>query len=104
MEINWDGIKKQMATTGPDGSPLSAITGNETDAQLRELILEFVQNCPAELSHPHCPFRMLNTLSRDSFRNLVEGMSRETMVFLFDTECECRNQARHNGVGCARKN
>jgi len=92
MDVKHDILKQRMTTRGPDGNLLSAITGQETDVELRRLLLEFSRQCPLSFTHPHCPFCMLGGLSRTSLENLAYGMKRPAIIFLFDTERELRNE------------
>jgi hypothetical protein len=85
-------FKQRMTIPEPDGKFPSIITGQETDAALRQMVLEFSNRCPLSQTHAHCPFCMLGGLSRPSLEHLVYGMKREAMVFLFDAECELRNE------------
>lgn len=97
MNIDWDVIKQRIATPGPDGKLLPAITGNESDEELRKLVQAFVQNCPVQQQHHHCPFCTLGGLSHVAIDNLTAEMKRDTMLFLFELERECRNQRRAVG-------
>ncbi len=85
-------IRQRMIIPEPDGRFQSIITGQEPDAKLRQLLLEFSLRCPLSQTHAHCPFCMLGGLSRTSLEHLVYGMKREAMVFLFDAEYELRNE------------
>jgi hypothetical protein len=71
---------------------LSAITGHESDEELRELVLEFCRRCPAHMQHNHCPFHLLGGLPPDTLKNLVKDMNRQTMLYLFESEQRLRNQ------------
>ena len=70
---------------------MSAITGDETDDELRELALSFTLNCPANAQHPACPFRSLHNLYHVTVKALMNGMTRKELVGLFELECEARN-------------
>jgi hypothetical protein len=92
MGVKLDILKQRMTTRGYDGKLQPAITGEESDAELRQLVLELSQSCPLAQAHAHCPFCMLGGLSRTTLENLVYGMKRDAMVFLFDAERELRNE------------
>jgi len=88
---------ERIATQGRDGKFLPAYTGEETDAELRELILHFTENCSVEHSRPECVFRSLTGLTHASLEDLVNGLSREACLQLLADECACRNLCRgHN--------
>ena len=93
-------IQTRLITRGPQGEALSLITGRESVEELRELIIDFSEACPAGQNHPHCPFRILSGLSFVSLENLVKNMPRETCINIFDQELKCRSQAR---LPCQRK-
>ena len=92
-------LKERMTIPEPDGKFLSIITGQEPDAALRQMVLEFSSRCPLSQTHAHCPFCMLGSLSRTTLENLVYGMKREAMIFLFDAECELRNEILASRTG-----
>ena len=85
-------IKERMTNLGADGKFPSIITGQETDAALRQMVLEFSSRCPLSQTHAHCPFCMLGGLSRTTLESLVYGMKRDAIIFLFEAECELRNE------------
>ena len=80
-----------MTTLGPEGKLLSAITGDESDAELRRLVVKLSNQCPLEKDHEDCPFRMLQGLSNVALENVVNQMDRQTLLELFKRETECRN-------------
>ena len=85
--------RTRLTSRGSQGEPLSLITGKESVEELRELIVDFSEACPAGQNHPHCPFRILSGLSYDSLEKLVKSMPRETCVAFFEQELKCRTQA-----------
>ena len=91
MAINRDLIKARLTERGPDGKLLSVLTGDETDAELRELAVHFTQTCPANRQNPACPFRSLNHFYHVTLKSLLDGMTHKSLVSLFDLECEVRN-------------
>ena len=93
VDNKWDGIRFRLGTVGGDGKPLSAITGEETEKELRALAVSFTGQCPAGRQHCQCPFRLLNAISYASLNNLLNGMNRESLLELFAMECECRTAA-----------
>jgi hypothetical protein len=96
MAKSWETSKNRLSLVGPDGNLLPAIHGNESDAELRELVLEFSRGCPIKLQHSHCPFCLLGGLPPDTLRNLARTMSRQTMLYLFETEYRLRNQSANH--------
>ena len=93
MDKKWDGISFRLGTVGGDGKPLSAITGEETDEELRALAVSFTGQCPAGRQHCQCPFRLLNAISYASLNHLLGSMNRGSLLELFAMECECRTAA-----------
>ncbi len=91
MAVNWDLIEARLSSRGPDGKFLSAVTGEETDGELREMAIRFTDKCPANQQRCHCPFRSLNHHYHVSVKALVTGMTRAALLSLFELECEVRN-------------
>jgi len=95
MALDWDVVRFRLSARGADGKLLSAVTGNETDEELRELALHFVEMCPAGQQRSErsgCPFRILNQLYHGSLKNLVNGMTRKALLGMFELEWEVRNE------------
>jgi hypothetical protein len=91
MLLNWTAIIERVSTKGPDGKLLSAVTGNESDAELREMALRFTeghQTCP---HHCECPFGLLTSLTFNSLRQTVDNLPRQVILDFFEMEHECRN-------------
>lgn len=65
-------------------------TGEETDAQLREMVIRNVDKCNAETGGTHCPFRVLRGLTSTTLKNTLLEMKRKALLELFDMACECR--------------
>ena len=93
MVFRLDQIKFRILTKGLDGKFPPIITGEESDEDLRRLALEVPVSCPLHEQHDHCPFMILGGLSRHVVHDLVAGMNREALLFLFASEHECRNRA-----------
>lgn len=72
---------------------MSLITGQETLEELRNLIIQFSQACPAKQTHFQCPFFIIGTLSYASLTKLVNNFPREACLDLFQMEWNCRSQA-----------
>jgi hypothetical protein len=89
-QIDWEVIRSRITTRGPDGLFLPAITGNESDEELRALVNEFIQKCPLKQEH-NCPFRILGGLSSDSQKSVVSKLKREDIIAFFEMERESRN-------------
>ena len=92
MIISRNRAVARMKIKDADGNFLSAITGSESDAELRELITNLACHCFECGSRAHCPFQMLNKLTYESRKQLVDTMQRPTMLMLFETELECRTR------------
>jgi hypothetical protein len=90
-------LRKRMVARGPNGEHLSLLAGNESLAELQAMIIEFTQLCPAGKNHDHCPFHMLSGLSYASLTRLVNNMSHESCLDLFEQERNCRFQADARG-------
>jgi len=97
MKTSDETIQMRLAGRGLQGEPLSLISGKETLEELRELIIEFSEDCPSGHNHPHCPFCVMSGLSYDSLANLVNHMSRENCLNLFEQELQCRFQTKSTG-------
>jgi hypothetical protein len=72
---------------------LSALTGEESDAELRTLATQFTRACPLNQQQDACPFCTLRHLYYRSLQTLLGGITRTALVGLFELECEVRNQA-----------
>lgn len=92
--IDWQIVRARMSSQGPDGRLLSATTGEETDAELREMAMQFTLKCPNQAQQPGCPFRTLQKLYHVSAKALISSMTRAALLSLFDLECEVRNRGR----------
>ena len=66
------------------------LTGRETDAELRELVMKFSQQCPVGELNRNCPFYTLSGLHYASLKSIVDGMRRESMLGMFEDELQCR--------------
>ena len=91
MALNWDLIATRLSACGPDGSFLSATTGDETEGELRALVVRLAQACPVRQQHYGCPFRSLHHLYHVTLQAWLKGMSRTALLGLFELECEARN-------------
>ena len=58
--------------------------------KLRQLIIEFSQNRPAQPNQLHSPFHIIGTLSYASMNTLVNNLSHKACLELFRMELECR--------------
>jgi hypothetical protein len=81
-----------MEVRGPQGEPLSLLTGAETLPELKDLMLALCNACPAGKAHPHCPIRILSGLSHVAVTRLIQSMPRESCLNLFELELECRSR------------
>ena len=100
MVVNWKEVACRVSTLGPDGKLLSAITGEEPDAALREMAFKFANKCLVGKSHAHCPFFAIGGLSNPAILNLINTMDRHSLLGLFELECECRNSPSVLGQNC----
>jgi len=92
MPTLWDAIRATLSATDRAAEPCSVLTGQETDEELRELALRFSQQCPiGELSR-HCPFYLLNGLHYATAKDIVDKMSRQSLLEMFDEERQCRKK------------
>jgi len=58
------------------------------------MIIEFSEDCPTGRNHQHCPFCIMSGLSYASLTNLVNNISREVCVHMFEQELQCRSQVK----------
>lgn len=84
-------LQQRTEARGPNGEHLSLLTGGESLEELKDLIILLCQECPAQQSHPHCPFRIMSGLSYASLTKLVEDMPHKSCVNLFEMELNCRS-------------
>lgn len=92
IEQTTETMAGRLAARGAAGEVLILITGQEPLAELRRLIIEFSQACPAQQTHLQCPFHIMGTLSHASLTTLVNSLPRATCVDLFKMEQDCRSQ------------
>jgi hypothetical protein len=93
MAINWDRVVARLSMRGPDGRLLSAITGEETEAELRVLAMRLAHGCPYRQQHPGCPFCSLRHLYHRSLQSLLDSVSQKALMGLFELEWEVRISA-----------
>ena len=93
-----DSVQARLAARGPEGELLPLITGQESLEELRQMIIRFSHVCPAKQIHMECPFHIIGTLSHTSLAALVNGLTREACVNLFQLELDCRSKY---GAPCA---
>ncbi len=86
MATLWDLMKASLVTVDRAAEPHSVLSGQETDKELRELVLQLTQRCPVGELNRHCPFYTLNGLSYETVKNIVEQMSRNSLLEMFDEE------------------
>lgn len=84
---------KLMSARGLQEEHLSLLTGQESLAELQEIIIRLSERCPAGDNHHFCPFRLLGGLSHASMTRMVKEMTAETCQELFEQERICRTQA-----------
>jgi hypothetical protein len=98
LKMSWqreDLIRRSLAR-GPHGELLSWLTGNETEAEIRQMIVEIVLEfqyaklCPLCNAHLQCPFFAMAGLSYHSMKELADTMPLEDCVKLFEMELACR--------------
>ena len=94
MPTLWDAIKVTLSAVDKSREPRSVLTGRETDAELRELALKFSRQCPVGELNRRCPFYTLNGLHHETIRSIVEQMSRESLIEMFEDERICRREHR----------
>jgi len=84
-------IAARLSTRGPDGRLQSVITGQESDAELRGIVIWFIENCSASRENSQCPFSILKNAYHGSISVLMEGMTRAAVLSLIEMEVEARN-------------
>jgi hypothetical protein len=80
----------KFAVRNPLGEWVCLISGEESEAELRSLIVQIVMKFPQVEAHPHCPFHMLSGLSYTSMSTTVNALSRAACLGLFEMERDCR--------------
>lgn len=83
-------LAARLSARDAAGNFMSVLTGNESDAELRAITLQFVEACPVPCEQTRCPFRILGGLYHVSSRALINSMSRSGLVSLFEAEVESR--------------
>jgi hypothetical protein len=91
MVLNGAVAVARLTSRGQNGKLQSAITGEETDDELRAMARWFITACPTNLQHPRSPFRILSRLYHGSLEVLIKGMTRAALLGLFECEFEVRN-------------
>ena len=89
-KTTWSVIEAMLLTKDPNDKLVPAITGNESETELRENILHIIENCSAVKNHPHCPFRLLGNIPPYSAKNLVDALKHQNLLSLFEAEHQCR--------------
>jgi len=92
MPTLWDAIRATLRAADRSAPPKSVLTGRETDTELRELVMKFSQQCPVGELNRHCPFYTLSGLHYASLKSIVDGMSRASLLAMFEDELQCRRQ------------
>lgn len=77
------------------GNLASGPTGNESEAELREAALQFMDACPGDCEEAGCPFRILGHLYHGSSKALINSMTRDALLDLFAMEFEFRQKHPH---------
>jgi len=90
MPVKRPVLKLRAQAKTPQGKYLSLLRGRETDDDLKELILALAENCPRDVACPQCPFRILGALAKGPRLALVNSMSREMCLKVFESERNCR--------------
>ena len=78
----------------PPAAPQPLLTGRETLAELREMILLRTLSYFTSRNHPEGPFQLLSRLTYTSMANIVNHLPYANCVDLFAMEQACR--ARSN--------
>jgi len=96
MNGQWAELQQRSLVRGPKGELLSWLTGDETEADVRKLIVNIVEECqysrlcPIGKAHMGCPFCALAGLSYRSMKDMVDTMSMDDCLKLFEMEITCR--------------
>ena len=104
MGSHVDQIQARLLKKDAQGNPLSLIAGQESLEELRKLIIEFSQACPAKQKHLQCPFFIMSSLSYGSLTNVVNNLPRAACLDLFQMELDCRTQAMAPCISEGQKN
>jgi hypothetical protein len=71
---------------------ISAITGKETDAELREMIIKCTQRYSGCTSRQKCLIRALSGLTFATLGNLVKAFNRDFCLEILKGTCACRDR------------
>jgi hypothetical protein len=93
MQLDWIAIQKRLIQKDETGQFLMAVTGTETDDELRGIAERISFVCPANANSVACPFKMLSGLTPGSRQRTLALVDRKGLLELFKLEQECRNQA-----------
>jgi 3-deoxy-D-arabino-heptulosonate 7-phosphate (DAHP) synthase class II len=81
--MEWDGAENTQG---------DIITGMETDAELRQMIIRFTQKYAGCTSRQKCMIRSLSGLTFATLQNLVQGFNRDFCLQILSTGCGCHKQ------------
>lgn len=93
---------RRSLARGPEGERLSLLTGKETEADIRRLMVEIVldfqdaDHCPFCQAHRQCPFNALAGLSYHSLKDLTDTLPIEDCRKVFEMELACRSSQPGN--------
>ena len=87
-----DRPQERLAPRPPPRPTQLLITGQEPLEELRRLIIQYAQHCPAGETCPACPLHILGTLSHASLSTLVNSLPQPACLDLFEMERSCRAQ------------
>jgi epoxyqueuosine reductase QueG len=92
MFKHWNRIEGRLRQRDADGRFLTAVTGEESVEELREIAEQMTYFCPAAHAAVGCPFDRLSKLTDQSLHSALAHMSREDLLELFEMERECRSR------------
>jgi hypothetical protein len=93
MSSKWNATTRCVAEKDAAGNCPSAMTGAETDGELRDLAFDLALHCPMRNIATDCPFQLLSKLTPASLQNTLAQMRRQSLLELFELERECRRLA-----------
>ena len=79
-------VMRRLHQKDEAGHNVSAITGSETDEELREIATNIRRLCGGNCTSRECPFGLLHHLPPDSKQVTLEGMQRQDLLKLFEAE------------------
>lgn len=76
-------LKMRCPTPEPAGRRMQMVDGGEAITELRAWALQCIEKCPPHCLQMQCPFRVLNVLYHNSLKKMLNGMTPNALIGLF---------------------